>query len=308
MEFGLQTTGSYAEVLESARWAEEQGLAVFALPDHYLQAAGGGRLNEPVYDAFALLAGLARETTQIRLSLLVTPVTFRHPAVIGKNALTIDDMSGGRFSVGVGTGWMDREHEVFGLPFPARRERFEQMEEALAYLRAMFSPGGSGFSGKHFTLQSTEVGPAAGAGLEIVVGGMGARKTPTLAGRYADEFNVYPGTRESMEQRIEIARTAAAASGRDPAALCLSSSGLLVVGTDAADYRRRLAAVAAELGRDVGDLEEHFNVRNTPRGTAAQVRETFALMADVGVTRFYVQSLGTSAVMPVAEIFELIRE
>jgi len=306
MEFGLQTTGSYAEVLSSARWAEQQGLAAFAVPDHYLQAAGGGRLNDPVYDAFALMAGLARETTRIRLSVLVTPVTFRHPAVIGKNALTIDDMSGGRFSLGVGTGWMEREHEVFGLPFPPRSERFEQMEEALAYLRVMFAPGDSGFVGQHYALETIEVGPSAGEGLEIVVGGTGASKTPTLAGRYADEFNVYPGTRESMEQRIGLAHEAATVAGRDPGGLRLSSSGLVVVGNDEADYRRRLHAVAVELGRDVADLEGHFSARNTPRGTAAQVTKTLAMMAGVGITRFYVQSLGTSAVMPVAEVFDLI--
>ena len=289
-----------------ARWAEERGLAAFALPDHYLQSTRGDRAAEPVYDSFPLLAGLARETDGIRLSMLVSPVTFRHPAVLAKNAVTIDAMSGGRFSLGIGTGWLEAEHELFGLPFPSRRERFDRLEESLAYVRACFSPDAPGFEGQHYRLASQVVSPQPSDGFHLVVGGMGPRRTPELAGRYADEYNVYPAPPAEMAARIDLARTAARDAGRDPDRLLISSSGAVLVGRDRADYEDRLAALAARIRATVEELEEHFAPRNTPRGTADEVRELLASMESVGVERFYVQALYGPEVAPVEETLTLL--
>lgn len=289
-----------------ARWAEERGLAAFALPDHYLQSTRGDRAAEPVYDSFPLLAGLARETDGIRLSMLVSPVTFRHPAVLAKNAVTIDAMSGGRFSLGIGTGWLETEHEVFGIPFPPRRERFDRLEESLAYLRASFSPDAPGFEGRYYQLAPQLVSPQPSPTFHLVVGGMGPRRTPELAGRYADEFNVYPAPPDEMAARIALARTAAEEAGRDPDRLLISSSGALLVGSDEADYQERLRALAAGVGATVDELEEHFKPRNTPRGTADQVREQLASMESVGVERFYVQALYGPEIAPIEETLSLI--
>ncbi len=290
-------------MLANARWAEARGLVCFALPDHYLRGVSGDHRREPAYDTFPIVGGLARETNRIRLSVLVAPITFRHPAVLGKNAVTLDDMSGGRFTLGVGTGWLEAEHEVFGIPFPPSAERWERMEEALGYLRALFTPGAVGFEGRHYRLEPEDLAPVPGPGLQIVVGGTGPRITPTLAGRYADEYNIYPAPRAEMERRIEIAREAAAAVGRE---FFLSSSGLLLVGRDDADYRRKLTAAAAALGETVDALEAHFARRNTPRGTASAVRETLAMMGEIGVRRFYVQALGRDTQASIEETFELI--
>lgn len=293
-------------MLAAARWAEERGLAASALPDHYLPSTRGDRAAEPVYDAFAQLAGLARETEGIRLAMLVSPITFRHPSVLAKNAVTIDVMSDGRFSLGVGTGWLEAEHEVFGIPFPARRERFDRMEEALAYLRASFSPEAPGFEGQHYQLAAQPVGPHPSAGLHLVVGGMGPQRTPYLAGRYADEYNVYPTAPQEMAARIQRAREAAVEAGRDPAQLLISSSGAVLVGSDEADYRDRLGALAASIGATVDELEDHFAPRNAPRGSADQVRELLAAMESVGVERFYVQALFGPEIAPIEETFSLI--
>jgi alkanesulfonate monooxygenase SsuD/methylene tetrahydromethanopterin reductase-like flavin-dependent oxidoreductase (luciferase family) len=289
-----------------ARWAEERGLAAFALPDHYLQSTRGDRAAEPVYDSFPLLAGLARETDGIRLSMLVSPVTFRHPAVLAKNAVTIDAMSGGRFSLGVGTGWLETEHEVFGFPFPPRRERFDRLEESLAYLRASFSPDAPGFEGRYYQLAPQRVSPQPSPTFNLVVGGMGPRRTPELAGRYADEFNVYPAPPDEMAARIALARTAAEEAGRDPERLLISSAGALLVGSDEADYQDRLGALAAGAGATVDELEEHFKPRNTPRGTAEHVRGQLASMESVGVERFYVQALYGPEIAPIEETLSLI--
>ena len=277
-----------------------------ALPDHYLPSTRGDRAAEPVHDAFAQLAGLARDTQRIRLAMLVSPITFRHPAVLAKNAVTIDAMSGGRFSLGVGTGWLEAEHDLFGIPFPPRRERFDRLEESLAYLRACFSPDAPGFEGLHYRLAPQVVSPQPSDGFHLVVGGMGPRRTPELAGRYADEYNVYPALPAEMAARIDLARTTARDAGRDPDSLLISSSGAVLVGRDRADYQDRLAALAARIGATVEELEEHFTPRNTPRGTADEVRELLESMELLGVERFYVQALYGPEIAPIEETLTLI--
>jgi alkanesulfonate monooxygenase SsuD/methylene tetrahydromethanopterin reductase-like flavin-dependent oxidoreductase (luciferase family) len=229
-----------------------------------LPSTRGDRAVEPVYDSFPLLAGLARETSRIRLSLLVSPITFRHPAVLAKNAVTIDAMSGGRFSLGVGTGWLEDEHALYGLPFPDRRERFDRMEEALAYLRATFAADAPGFAGTYYRLAPRAVRPLPSGGLHLVVGGMGPHRTPDMAGRYADEYNVYPAPPEEMSARIERARAAARAAGRDPGRLLISSSGAVLVGRDDGDYRERLGSLAASVGAKAEGVPAiSLPVRNT---------------------------------------------
>jgi alkanesulfonate monooxygenase len=293
MDFALQASGTYDDVLGAARFAEERGLASFALPDHYLlaldeEAAG----TTPAPDAFAQLAGLARDTTSIELSVLVSPITFRHPAVLAKSAITIDRMSGGRFTLGIGAGWLDREHEVFGFPYPPRAERFEMLEEALAYVSAALSDEPVGFQGKHYQLEAFPLAPRPVGPLRLLVGGTGAHKTPYLAGTYADEFNIYPGP--DLEKRIERARIAAEAAGRDPDALLLSSAGLVLGAATREQVEESLNERAAEAGMTREELDEHHAHRNTPVGTYDELRDQFAKMEEAGISRFYFQA-GLSA-------------
>jgi alkanesulfonate monooxygenase SsuD/methylene tetrahydromethanopterin reductase-like flavin-dependent oxidoreductase (luciferase family) len=286
MEFALQGSGRYDTLVFGARWAEERGLVCLALPDHYVMSLSG--TGPPAYDAFIQLAGLARETSSIELSVLVSPITFRHPAVIAKSAFTIDALSGGRFTLGIGTGWLEIEHQVFGIPFPPLGERFDRMEEGLAYVRALAA--GEAFEGRHYALEAGDLNPKPSEGFTIVVGGRGSHRTPILAGRYADEYNVYPAEPAEMRSRIELARGAAVEAGRDPDALLISSAGAVLVGHDQADYEERFAAAAAEGGITVDELEAHFALRNTPRGPADAVRDQLATMAGLGVGRFYLQA------------------
>jgi alkanesulfonate monooxygenase SsuD/methylene tetrahydromethanopterin reductase-like flavin-dependent oxidoreductase (luciferase family) len=288
MDFALQASGTYDDVLEAALFAEKRALAAFALPDHYLlaldeEAAG----TTPAPDAFAQLAGLARDTTSIELSVLVSPITFRHPAVLAKSAITIDRMSGGRFTLGIGAGWLDREHEVFGFPYPPRAERFEMLEEALAYVSAALSDEPVGFQGKHYQLEPFPLAPRPVGQVKIIVGGTGAHKTPYLAGTYADEFNIYPGA--NLEERIERARAAAVAAGRDPDALLLSSAGLVLAAATAEELEKALDARAAEAGMSRKELDEYHAHRNTPVGTYDEIRGQFAKMEEAGIKRFYFQ-------------------
>ncbi|MDH3251092.1 MAG: LLM class flavin-dependent oxidoreductase, partial [Acidimicrobiia bacterium] len=248
MDLALQVRGDYETLLETARFSEERGLVAMALPDHYLSSRTDP--SEPAYDALAQLSGLARETSTLELSTLVSPVTFRHPAVTLKTAATIDEMSNGRFTLGLGTGWFTEEHELFGIPFPDRR--FDMLEDALAYTRAGLE--GRGHEGPHYRISDFEMRPEP-SNLRIVVGGSGPKRTPELAGRFADEFNVYCGPLEEIAVRIELARSAAEQAGRDPGALMISTAGVVITGTTDAEYRSALEAASKRFGRPPHELE-----------------------------------------------------
>lgn len=286
LELALQTRGSYPQVLAAARWAERFGLAAFAVPDHYLV---GRHLDQPALDAFAVLAGLARETERIGLVVLVSPVTFRHPAVLAKMATTIDLMAGGRFSLGVGTGWLEPEHTRFGIHFPPPAERFARLEEALRYLRAYLHGEPPGFEGSYYRIDAFEALPRPAGPVPLVVGGTGARRTPQLAGRYGDEYNVYAKPPEQMAERIEEARRAASAAGRDPAQLLLSAAGPVVVGRTGASYRAHLEYRAATAGTTPEETEEELRRSGLPQGSPQQVRRTLAEWDRLGISRCYVQ-------------------
>ena len=308
MDVALQVSGGYDDAVDAARWAEAEGFAAFALPDHYVGGLGTDTAaTGDAFDGLIQLAGLARDTATIELSVLVSPVTFRHPAVLAKSAVTIDHMSGGRFTLGVGTGWMEREHEIFGLDFPDRATRFEMMEEALGYLAAVFSDEPVPFEGSHFQLEPISVQPKPISRRRLVVGGMGAVKTPRLAGRYADEYNVYPAPIAEFRARIDRMRRAAADAGRDPDAILLSSSGQVVTAPTRREFEELFAARAAEFGMTVDELEAHYALRNTPRGTHDEVLAEIASFAGAGVTRFYLQYPAVFDRAAVADLAAAIR-
>jgi len=290
MEFALQTSGLYEDVLEAALFSEERGLPAIALPDHYLMSLDEeAAKTTPASDALIQLAGLARDTTDIELVVLVSPITFRHPAVLVKTAITIDRMSGGRFTLGIGTGWMDREHEVFGFDYPPMPERFDRLEEALAYVSAALSDEPTGFSGEHFTLEAFPISPRSTGTVKLLVGGTGASKTPRLAGLYADEFNVFLG--EDLPGRIDHATETAEAAGRDPNALMLSSAGPIIGAASQTELDTKLDGLAADAGSSRDDLVEQLEKRGTPVGTYGQLREQFTRLEDLGITRFYIQGI-----------------
>jgi alkanesulfonate monooxygenase SsuD/methylene tetrahydromethanopterin reductase-like flavin-dependent oxidoreductase (luciferase family) len=295
MEFGIMTepqTGStYEELLAAAHLAEDLGLAVFGRSDHLAFP----RLAAPhATEAFSTLAGLARETKRLRLMVLVSPITFRHPAIIAKAAATIDEMSEGRFVLGLGTGWMEEEHAAFGLPFPPWAERFARLEEALQYLRAALGKAPGGFAGAYYHLAADPVRPLPVGPLPLVVGGTGARRTPRLAGRYADEYNVTFVSAADLPPRLAAARQAAAEAGRRPEDLVISVMAPAISGPDEASYRRHLAAVAAAdpFGRSPEALEARMRERGLPVGPAPEARAALDALAALGVSRFYLQHLG----------------
>ena len=279
----IQVRGTYREILTAARWAESSGLAALAVPDHYLSSPTA--LEDPAWDGLIQLAGLARETQTLELVDLVSPVTFRHPAVYAKTAVTLGDMSGGRFWLGLGTGWMEEEHRLFGFDFPNTAERFLMLEEALGYLDALAH--GIGFDGKHYRLESFTASPP--FQVPIVVGGSGLSKTPALAGHFAREFNLFPGKAGDISDRIDQCLQTATLRGRSPSDIRLSFTCIPVAGPDGPSYRLMLEKQARMLDREPDQLEGRLAYRGIPHGDRAQVQEQMRKLADLGISRLYLQ-------------------
>lgn len=287
MQLALQTSGNYETVALAARWSQANGLVAIALPDHYLMSAV--EEARPAYDALVQFGGLARETNTIELVVLVSPITFRHPAVYVKTAVTLADMSGGRFKLGLGTGWMDAEHEVFGISYPERAERFAHLEEALAYCQAAFDPANPGYAGDRYQLSAFDIQPM--TPVPLLVGGFGPHKTPSLAGRYCDEFNVYGGPIDEMRIRIERARDAAESVGRAGDDLFISTACPPIVGMTESDYRQALKDALPIMGKETADdLHDLLERRGFPHGTPDQVADILGKMGEIGVERWYVQA------------------
>lgn len=296
-----QMGGTYDDLLAAARWCEQNGLVGFARSDHYHWSH-----DDPAdaTDAFATLAGLARDTERIRLCVMVTPVTFRHPAVIAKNAATIDQMSGGRFDLGVGTGWNELEHDAFGLPFPERGERFERLIDTLGYLEAAFAPGRNSFEGPHYRLDG-DIRPNP-SGLGLIVGGTGPKKTPTLAGEHADEYNTFLGQADAVRPKIEVMRSAAAGCGRDPDSIRISMMGQVFAGPDRAAYRELVGAAAHRRDMEPDAFEQRLRDNGVPHGTPDQLGETFAALEAVGVRRIYIQHLDLGDLDPLDTVWAAV--
>ena len=285
MEFAVQIRAGWDDVVTAASWAEQRGLAAFAMPDHYLQV--GKDPSKPAWDHLVHLAALARETASIELVSLLSPVTFRHPAVHYKIAVTLDEVSDGRFTLGLGTGWMDEEFELYGIPYPSLSTRYEMLEESLIYLRSALA-GAGGFSGSHYTLADFDPAPKPKR-LRLLVGGSGAHKTPRLAGLYADEFNIYACGPDAYRAKAEKAQSHAAAAGRESDSLFLSSAGPAVAARTKSDYARLLEGMAKLTGRHAETIETTWNERQWPHGWGSQPVEMLEALGAAGCRRFYLQ-------------------
>lgn len=289
MEYALQVSGDYDTVLDAARFAEQHDLAALALIDHYLMSEDETKASDtPAHDAFVQLGALARETETVELVVLVSPVTFRHPAVLYKCAVTIDHLSGGRFKLGIGSGWFQREHEIFGLPYPQARERFTMLEDALAYVKAALDPSRPGFIGDHYRLEPFPLAPAPRGSLPLLVGGSGPYKTPTLAGRYADEYDLIETELSDIPDRIQRAREAAVAAERDPEGLLLSYNSPVLAFDSQKEMRGWIGDLAERTGRPPEELEATVTHTASLVGTWDQIHDKLQALEEAGISRYYI--------------------
>jgi F420-dependent oxidoreductase-like protein len=279
-----QEGASYDDQLRVARATEDLGFDAFFRSDHFL-AMGGDGLPGPT-DSWVTLGGLARETSRIRLGTLVSSVTFRHPGMLAVQVAQVDAMSGGRVELGLGAGWFTREHATLGVPFPPVGERFDRLAEQLEVLdRWWTTPPGATFDfhGEHSRLEGCPALPRPVQDRPpLIMGGKGPRRTPSLAARYADEFNGVFTSVEETEQVFERVRAACRDAGREPSSMTWSVAVTIMCGADDGEVARRARAAGREPGSyGGGDVA----------GTPDQVVERLGRYAELGVTRVYLQVL-----------------
>ncbi|HEX5365172.1 MAG TPA: LLM class F420-dependent oxidoreductase [Acidimicrobiales bacterium] len=281
-----QQGASYEDVLAVAREAEVLGFDAFFRSDHYLKMGDVSGLPGPT-DAWVTLAGLARDTGRIRLGTLVTAATFRLPGPLAIAVAQVDAMSGGRVELGLGTGWYREEHAAYGIPFPPVGERFERLEEQLAVVTGLWAtPVGETFSfdGRHYQLRDSPAlpKPRQSPRPPVVVGGWGKARTPRLAARFADEFNLPFPALQDVKPQVEAVQAACEAVGRDPGSMTWSAALTVCVGEDEDVFRRRAAAI----GRAPDELRQ-----TGAAGTIDEVVATLDAFGAAGLERVYLQVL-----------------
>jgi F420-dependent oxidoreductase-like protein len=292
---------SYEDQLAIVRRAEAAGFEAFFRSDHYQSFPGPS--GEPTTDAWAVLAGLARETSRIGLGVLMSPVTFRHPGNLAKVVTTVDEMSGGRIELGLGAGWNDEEHAQLGLPFPPIAERGDRLEEQLQVLLGLWGePDGWSFRGAHVTIENAQFHPKpvdrpgrphlpnGAARPRILIGGGGSPRSMRIAARYADEFNLSSSTPDQAREKFDALSRACEAIGRDPASITRSVMAGVLVGRDPAELRGRQQRLLEAFGNvDAGEEWFHARTQRWVFGTPDQARSMVDRFAAAGAERIMLQ-------------------
>jgi F420-dependent oxidoreductase-like protein len=279
-----------------AEACEANGVEALFRSDHYVSGFDESR---PVLDAWATIAGLAAKTTKLELGTLVSPVTFRHPAVLARTAATADEISGGRVTLGIGAGWMEREHEAYGFDFGATRSRVERLAEQVEIVHRLLHEDGVDFEGEHYRLRN-----APGLNrpdLPLLVGGSALPGTTGPAVRFAAEYNTFFATVEEVRERKARLDEACERAGRDPQTLRYSLMAPLVVGEDENALREAARRTGERFGRTADEVLERYGERG-PVGTVDRVVERLREVAEIGYERVMLQHLAHQDLETVALI------
>jgi F420-dependent oxidoreductase-like protein len=269
--FWPNSAQSWSDIEATARHAEETGWDGVYVADHFLPSLGddGG----PMHECFGLLTGLAASVPRLRLGSLVCGNTYRHPAVLANQAVTVDHVSGGRFVLGLGAGWQENEHDAYGISLPPVRERLDRLEEACAVVKSLLTQPRTTFEGQHYVLRDAPCEPKPLQDpLPLLIGGGGEKRTLRIAARFADEWNVW-GTPELLAHKGRVLEQHCDDVGRDPGEIAHSAQALLFMSDDQ-DFLQRI--------RDA-DMPRPMLI-----GTAAEVRDTLNAYRDAGVDEFIV--------------------
>lgn len=292
---------SYTDLLALAQAAERAGFEAFFRSDHYTSFPGEAHM--PTTDAWATLAGLARETSRIGLGALVSPVTFRVPGSFAKVAMTVDEMSGGRVEVGVGAGWNSTEHASHGIPYPSDRERVDMLEEELQILLGFWDhPDGWSFDGARWQVRDAHLRPRDRSGYasgaerarpNLIVGGSGRPRTLRLAARYADEYNMSSSSAEETRDAFGRLAKLLQEEGRDPSDVTRSAMLGVLVGRTQAEVRERTGDLFKAFGQSSGDPEAWLAERRDRWlvGTPDEVRGHLQPFIEAGVERVMLQTM-----------------
>lgn len=284
-----QQGASYGAQLAVAQAAESLDYSAFFRSDHYVAMSGDG-LPGPT-DSWVTLGAIARETSSIRLGTLVTSATFRHPGPLAVSVAQVDDMSGGRVDFGIGTGWFEREHQAYAIPFPPLGERFDRLTEQLEILTGLWTtPTDETFdyAGTHYAISESPAlpKPVQRPHPPIIVGGLGAKRTPALAATFADEYNVPFASLDTVRTQFERVSSAVEAVRRSADSMIYSASFVVCAGRDTAEIARRASAI----GRDLDELRTNSPLVGTPN----EIVDRLGPFTGIGVQRVYLQLLDLS--------------
>ncbi|HEY6672845.1 MAG TPA: LLM class flavin-dependent oxidoreductase [Solirubrobacterales bacterium] len=302
-----QESVSWEDWAALARACEESPIDALFRSDHYLSVMG--KTDRGSLDALTTLAGLAASTDTLRVGTLVSPVTFRHPSVLAKSAATIDQISGGgRFELGMGSGWLEAEHAAYGFPFPATGDRLRMLEEQIEIVRREWVEGTLDFQGEHYRIKGLDALPKPISPPNLIVGGRARPRSLRLAARWADEYNLVMMDPEECAAAVPKIAEAWENAGRPRPVISLMTGG--VVGSDPVDLLERAHAVAEVRGEDATDPEAY--IEQLPAhwliGTVAEVSERLAELERVGVERLMLQYLPHRDLDGVDYIAELAEE
>jgi F420-dependent oxidoreductase-like protein len=279
-----------------AEACEASGVEALFRSDHYVSGSDESR---PVLDAWTTLAGLAARTTKLELGTLVSPVTFRHPAVLARAAATADEISGGRVTLGLGAGWMEREHEAYGFEFGTARDRIARFGEQLEIVHRLLREDGVDFDGDHYRLENAP--GLRRPDLPLLVGGSAKPGTTGAAVRFADEYNTFFATTDELRERKTSLDEACERGSRDSSTLRYSLMAPCVVGVDESSVRESARRVGARFGREPDEVLERYGERG-PVGTVDQVVERLRAIEQIGYERVMLQHLAHDDLETVALI------
>lgn len=266
----------YERLVEQVHVAEDAGFSLVTVMDHLYQIPGVGPVTDPMLEAWSTLAALARDTTRVRLSTLVTGVTYRNPAFLAKTVTTLDMISGGRAMLGLGAAWNEEEHVGYGFEFPPVRERMDRLDEALTIIRAMFTEDRPSFTGSHYRIHEAlnVPRPVQPGGPPILVGGGGEQRTLRIAAKHADLTHWFALGLETLRHKTEVLEGYCEAIGRDPSTIERTMAAPVVVAATEAEAR---------------DFTERLPEDRRPfvtAGTPAQTAEALRPYIDAGFTGF----------------------
>ena len=285
-----QESVTWEEWLELAKGCEDSPIDALFRSDHYQSVMG--QTERGSLDAWATICGLAAVTSTLRLGTLVSPVTFRHPSVLAKNVVTADHIGGGgRIELGMGSGWLEAEHEAYGFPFPPTGERVKMFEEQIEIIRRQWDPEPFDFEGEIYRIQGGNAQPKPISRPNLIVGGSARPRTLAVAARWADEYNLVMMSAEQAREAVPVVKRAWDDAGRDAPVISLMTHG--IIGSDTVDLLERAHRVAEIRGEDASDPEAYIDGlrESTLVGTVAEIRRQLTVLEEAGVERVMFQHL-----------------
>ena len=285
-----QESVSWEEWVALAKACEANPIEALFRSDHYQSVMGA--TERGALDAWSTINALAAITSTLRLGTLVSPVTFRHPSVLAKSVVTADHISGGgRIELGMGSGWLEAEHDAYGFPFPSTGERVRMFEEQIEIVRRQWEEGTLDFEGEHYRIKGGNAQPKPISPPNLIVGGSAKPRTLAAAARWADEYNLVMMSAEQAREAVPLVKKAWEDAGRPTPVISLMTHG--IIGSDRVDLLERAHANAEIRGEDASDPEAYVDgLRdNTLVGTVAEIREQLAELEEAGVERVMFQHL-----------------